>query len=237
MKKDFSKFEKKIGVVFSDQNLLREAFTHRSFLNEAKERGLTHNERLEFLGDAVLELAVTDFLYKKYPKDPEGELTAYRTGLVNANTLSDVAVKLGMDDFILLSRGEAKDTGKARQFILANAFEAVVGAIYLDRGYDAAEKFIAEYIYPITDEVVAKKLWQDAKSYFQERSQEAEGVTPTYKVLSEHGPDHDKEFRVGVYLGDAFVAEGRGKSKQEAEQLAAAAGLAAKRWRQRGGKR
>ena len=237
MKKDFTLFEKKIGIIFRDKALLREAFTHRSFLNEAKERGLTHNERLEFLGDAVLELAVTDFLYKKYPKEPEGELTAYRTGLVNANTLSDVATRLSMDDFILLSRGEAKDTGKARQFILANAFEAVVGAIYLDQGYAAAEAFIAEYIYPLTDEVVEKKLWQDAKSFFQERSQEVEGITPTYRVLSEHGPDHNKEFRVGVYLNDELVAEGRGKSKQEAEQLAASAALAAKRWMQKKGKR
>ncbi|MCI0542319.1 ribonuclease III [bacterium] len=230
MKKDFSLFETNTGFVFKNKDLLREAFTHRSFLNESRERGLTHNERLEFLGDAVLELAVTDFLYKKYPKEDEGNLTAYRAGLVNANTLSAVAVAIGMDDFILLSRGEAKDKGKARQFILANAIEALIGALYLDQGYAKAEKFIEKYVYPMTEDIVEKRLWQDAKSFFQEKAQEEEGITPVYKVLAETGPDHNKEFKIGVYLGSMLVAEGIGKSKQEAEQEAAKAGLLAKRW-------
>ncbi len=231
MKKDFSLFEKNTGFVFKNKDLLREAFTHRSFLNESKERGLSHNERLEFLGDAVLELAVTDFLYKKYPKEDEGNLTAYRAGLVNANTLSAIATGMGMDSFILLSRGEAKDTGKARAFILANAIEALIGAIYLDKGYEQAEKFIAQYIHPMTEEIVERRLWQDAKSFFQEKAQEEEGITPSYRVLAETGPDHNKEFRVGVFLNDALVAEGKGKSKQEAEQEAAKSGLLARSWR------
>lgn len=231
MKKDFPQFEKKIGIEFKNKDLLREAFTHRSFLNESRERGLTHNERLEFLGDAVLELAVTDFLYKKYPQETEGNLTAYRAGLVNANALSFVATQMGMGDYILLSRGEAKDMGKARQFILANAIEALIGAIYLDQGYEVTEKFISEHVYPMTDEIVEKKLWQDAKSFFQERAQEVTGVTPTYRVVAESGPDHNKEFRVGVYLGESLVAEGSGKSKQEAEQDAAREGLLIKGWK------
>ena len=231
MKKDFPQFEKKIGIEFNNKDLLREAFTHRSFLNESRERGLTHNERLEFLGDAVLELAVTDFLYKKYPQETEGNLTAYRAGLVNANALSFVATQMGMGDYILLSRGEAKDMGKARQFILANAIEALIGAIYLDQGYEVTEKFISEHVYPMTDEIVEKKLWQDAKSFFQERAQEVTGVTPTYRVVAESGPDHNKEFRVGVYLGESLVAEGSGKSKQEAEQDAAREGLLIKGWK------
>ena len=229
--KDFGEFEKKIGYDFRNRRLLREALTHRSFLNEAKERGMAHNERLEFLGDAVLELAVTTFLYFKYPQEDEGALTAYRAGLVNANTLSEVAARLGAEDFLLLSRGEAKDAGRARQFILANAFEAIVGAIYLDGGYSAAEKFIAQFVHPLADEIVDKELWRDAKSFFQEIAQEKEGITPSYRTLSEMGPDHDKEFRVGIFLGDVFIAEGRGKSKQDAEQAAASAGLAARGWR------
>jgi ribonuclease-3 len=231
MKPDFSRFEKETGIVFKDKNLLREAFTHRSFLNESKEKGLTHNERLEFLGDAVLELVATDYLYRKYPSETEGDLTAYRSGLVNANTLSDVALKLSLGDYLLLSKGEAKDKGKARQYILANTIEAVLGAIYLDRGYGVAESFIAKNVLPLIDEIVEKGLWQDAKSSFQEKAQDVYGITPNYKVQEEIGPDHDKQFRVGVYLAHEMIAEGLGRSKQEAEQAAAKKGLLEHSWK------
>lgn len=227
----FKKFEDKIGVTFRDKKVLREAFTHRSYINEVREKGLSHNERLEFLGDAVVELSVTDFLYKKYPQSTEGDLTSYRAALVNAVTLGDLAIALGMEEYLLLSRGEAKDKGtKARQIILANAFEALVGAIYLDQGYAGADTFLMEHLLGKTEEIVKKELWRDAKSFFQEQAQEHVGVTPSYKVTREQGPDHDKDFVVGVYLGKELVAEGVGKSKQEAEQNAAAEGLKAKGW-------
>lgn len=228
--KDFKAFEEKIGVIFKDKSLLKQAFTHRSYINENPKLNISHNERLEFLGDAVLELSVTDYLFKKYTEENEGDLTSYRAALVNATTLSRAAVELGMDEFLLLSKGEAKDKGKARQYILANTFEAMIGAIYLDKGYDAADKFIAKSLFHYTDEIVEKRLWQDAKSYFQEMSQEREGVTPLYKVLKETGPDHDKIFTVGVFLGDELVSKGEGSSKQEAEQEAAQKGLKERKW-------
>ncbi len=215
---------------FKNNELLKQALLHRSYLNEHPEIKLDHNERLEFLGDAVLELVVTDYLYHKYPNRDEGELTAYRAALVNAETLGSVAAELGVNDHLLLSRGEAKDNGRARQVILANTFEAIVGAMYLDQGYAAAQIFIGKYLLPLTDEIVAKKLWVDAKSYFQEQAQELRDITPTYKVLSELGPDHDKVFTVGLYLGSELVAKGQGPSKQRAEQEAARAGLAANGW-------
>jgi len=227
---NFSEFENKIGYTFRNERLLEQAFTHRSYLNENRARGREHNERLEFLGDAVLELVVTEFLFAKYPDRPEGDLTSYRAALVNTISISDAAVKLGMNEYLLLSRGEAKDTGRARQIILANAFEALIGAIYLDQGYEPAQKFIAGQLFHKTDEVVAKGLWQDAKSRFQEIAQEKETVTPSYDVLSQTGPDHDKRFVVGVYLGGERVASGEGRSKQEAEQVAAQKALAAKGW-------
>ncbi len=228
--KDFKEFADSIGVTFNDESLLQQAFTHRSYLNEHRGEVRGHNERLEFLGDAVLELATTHFLYEKFPEKPEGELTAYRAALVNAVTLSDIALALGMNDFMLLSKGESKDTGRARAILLANAIEALIGAIYIDQGYDAAQHFIAEYILPKIDDVVAKRLWQDAKSTFQEKAQEHESVTPTYAVLREVGPDHDKRFVVGVYLRDGIVAQGEGRSKQEAEQDAARAALTERGW-------
>lgn len=230
MPKDFGSFEEKIGLTFNDVNVLRQAFTHRSYLNEHRGEALGHNERLEFLGDAVLELISTHFLYENYPKSDEGELTAYRAALVNAVTLSDVAGALGMNDFLLLSKGESKDTGRARQILLANAFEAVIGAIYLDLGYDAAKQFIEEHLFPKMDEILKKRLWQDAKSTLQEKVQEKEGSTPYYSVLKETGPDHDKHFIVGVYAGQALLAQGEGRSKQDAEQSAARAALEAKGW-------
>ena len=230
MEKDFKTFEQHIKVAFNDPELLRQAFTHRSYLNEHRGELVGHNERLEFLGDAVLELISTHFLYEKFPDNTEGELTAYRAALVNAVTCAEVATEIGMNDFLLLSRGEAKDTGRARNILLANAFEALVGAIYIDQGYDAAQAFIAERLLPKTDEIVRKKLWQDAKSLLQEKAQSVEGVTPNYRVLSETGPDHDKQFSVGVFLKDELLSEGAGKSKQEAEQTAARAALDKKGW-------
>src|SRR5690606_28522518 len=174
-----------------------------------------HNERLEFLGDAVLELVVTEFLFAKFPEKPEGELTAYRAALVNTQSIADAAVSLGMNDFLLLSRGESKDTGRARQIILANAFEAVIGAVYLDQGYDPARKFIADQLFHKVDDVVEKRLWQDAKSRLQEMSQEKHSLTPTYELVSQSGPDHDKRFVVGVFIGGERAALGEGRSKQE----------------------
>ncbi|MBI5798890.1 MAG: ribonuclease III [Candidatus Yonathbacteria bacterium] len=227
----FAAFEEKIGVQFKDRAVLREAFTHRSYINETREKGLDHNERLEFLGDAVVELSVTDFLYKKYPQANEGDLTSYRAALVNAVTLGDLGIDLGMEAYLLLSKGEAKDKGtKARQIILANAFEALVGAIYLDLGYEVADKFLKANLLGKTEEIVKKELWRDAKSFFQEEAQEHVGITPSYRVMREEGPDHDKQFVVGVYLDKDLIAEGTGKSKQEAEQNAAGEGLKVKNW-------
>ena len=230
MPKDFKPFEEKIGVTFVNQELLRQAFTHRSYLNEHRGEVRGHNERLEFLGDAVLELVSTHFLYQKFPERPEGDLTAFRAALVNAVTCAEVATELGMNDYLLLSRGEAKDTGRARGVLLANAFEALVGALYIDQGYDAAEKFIHTFLLPKIEAIVQNRLWQDAKSTLQEKAQEHESATPYYTVLKEMGPDHDKHFLVGVYVKDAQLAEGEGKSKQEAEQTAARAALEKKGW-------
>ncbi len=226
----FKKLSQKIGVEFTDLNTLIKAFTHRSFLNENRNSGLEHNERLEFLGDAVLELVVTDFLYKKYPKKPEGEMTALRSALVNAVTLSKVAEGLGLNDFLLLSKGEAKDKGRARQYILANVIEALIGAIYLDCGYDKARDFIDKNVHVLIDEVIENKKFIDSKSLFQEMSQEHMGVTPRYDLIKESGPDHNKIFTVGVFLGDIHIANGEGKSKQEAETQAAYKGLQVKKW-------
>ena len=226
----FSDFEKDTKIVFKNKNLLKQAFIHRSYINENPGSNFSHNERLEFLGDAVLELIVTDFLYKKYPDYTEGELTAIRSALVNAIIISEIALKIGMNDYLLLSKGEAKDRGKARQYILANTYEAYIGAVYLDQGYDVARKFITSTILLRVEEIVSKKLWRDAKSLVQEKAQEFVGVTPVYKVLHESGPDHDKHFTVGILFGPSLVAEGKGKSKQEAEQKAAEMALKMKNW-------
>ncbi len=227
---DYREVEKVIGVTFNNKDLLKQAFTHRSYLNENKDSGLEHNERLEFLGDAVLELVSTHYLFHLYPKKPEGDLTALRSALVNSVILARVSTDLNFNTYLLLSRGESKDTGRARQYILANTFEAVVGSIYLDQGYDEAKGFIERVLLPFTKEIEEKRLWIDAKSLFQEKSQEKMGVTPSYKTLKENGPDHDKVFTVGLYIGTALVAEGQGKSKQEAEQDAARNGLHVKKW-------
>ncbi len=228
--KDFSQFEKKVGINFHNKKLLKEAFTHRSYINENRKCGWFHNERLEFLGDAVLELVATDYLFYKYPESAEGELTSYRAALVNTQSISEGASLWGMNEYLLLSKGEAKDVGKARHFILANTFEAVIGAIYLDQGYETAQDFIAKSLFHKTDEMVKKELWKDAKSRFQEKAQEIVEITPSYSIQKEVGPDHDKQFTVGVFIGDEKVAEGVGMSKQEAEQKAAQKALEIKGW-------
>ncbi len=230
MNPDFSKFEKNIGIIFKNKDLLKQAFTHRSYLNEHRDSELVHNERLEFLGDAVLELIVTEHLYQKYPDSTEGELTAYRSALVNAVTMSEAASKIEMNDFLLLSKGEAKDTGRARQIILANTIEAFIGAVFIDQGYEVAKYFISRNIFNLIEKIIEEKTWLDAKSKFQEQAQDYEGVTPQYKTIKEDGPDHDKQFTVGVYLNNNKIAEGAGKSKQEAEQVAADNALKAKGW-------
>jgi len=227
---DLSKFEEKTKITFKDKKLLEQAFIHRSYINENTGSKLSHNERLEFLGDAVLELIVTDYLYNKYPDRDEGELTAYRSALVNAVIIGEVAQELGMNDFLLLSKGEAKDAGRARSYILANTYEAYVGALYIDQGYDQARMFISKTLFGKIDMIVAQKLWRDAKSLVQEKSQEYLSITPVYKVINEVGPDHDKHFTVGVFFGSEQVATGKGKSKQEAEQAAARSALEIKDW-------
>jgi ribonuclease-3 len=227
---DFQTLETKLGLSFKSLDLLIEALTHRSYLNEHREYTGSHNERLEFLGDAVLELAATDFLFKKFPTKPEGELTSYRAALVNTVSLAESAQALGINDYLLLSKGESKDTGRARDVILADAFEAIIGAIYLDSGFASAESFIAKNLYSKIDDVIANRSYQDAKSRFQEIAQEKRGVTPNYETLSEIGPDHDKRFTVGVFIGSEEIARGVGQSKQEAEQSAAQAGLDKTGW-------
>ncbi|MEK7511347.1 MAG: ribonuclease III [Patescibacteria group bacterium] len=226
---EFKEYAQQLGLSFNNPDLFIEGLTHRSYLNENRDAG-NHNERLEFLGDAVLELAVTRFLFERFPNKPEGDLTAYRAALVNTYSLADTAKLIGLNDMLLLSKGEKKDVGRARDIILANAFEALLGAIYLDQGFDAAESFVATHLYPKIDQVIATRAYQDAKSNFQELAQDKKGITPTYRTLSEEGPDHDKKFTVGVFLGDEAIARGEGKSKQEAEQSAAQAALDKTGW-------
>ena len=224
-----TQLEDKIDVKFEDRNILLQALTHRSYLNENPKWGQDHNERLEFLGDAVLELVVTEYLYKTYP-NPEGEMTNWRASLVNAVMLARIAGEFDLNDFILLSRGEAKDTGRARQYILANAMESLIGAIYLDQGYDASKKFIEQFILKELTGIIQNQLYRDAKSLFQEKAQEKAGVTPTYEVLKEWGPDHARNFQVGVFLEKEMIGVGEGPSKQEAQQVAASDALKKKGW-------
>lgn len=227
---NFKKMQSTLGVNFTNPDLLVQAFTHRSYLNENSGFRLSHNERLEFLGDAVLELIVTEYLYRNFP-NPEGELTNLRASLVNAKTLAEVALSLDFDGYLLLSRGEAKDANsKARHSILANTVEAVIGAIYLDQGVAPAKAFIDRFILTKLQGILDRQAYRDPKSTFQEHAQREDGVTPAYQVLAEWGPDHDKHFRVGVYLGDQEVAVGEGPSKQEAQVAAAANGLKARGW-------
>ncbi|MEN9881163.1 MAG: hypothetical protein RLZZ308_346 [Candidatus Parcubacteria bacterium] len=223
-------FKKNTGLSFTNDSLLEQAFIHRSYINENAKTGLVHNERLEFLGDAVLELVVTEFLYKQYPYHNEGDLTAYRSALVNAVTLGSVASDLGINDMMKLSKGEAKDVHRARSSILADAYEALIGALYLDQGYFVVADFVKKTVLVKTEDIIRKGLHKDAKSFVQEKAQEKHNVTPSYRVLTEEGPDHDKLFTIGIFFGDEKVAEGRGKSKQEAETNAAREALILKGW-------
>ncbi len=221
-------FQQLIGVQFKDISLLERAFIHRSYLNEHPKLGLEHNERLEFLGDAVLELVVTDFLYRTYP-NPEGDLTNWRSALVKTESLAFVAEKLGISTYFKLSRGEAKGNARSHALISANATEAIIGAIYLDQGYDMANMFITQQIVSRLPGILESGAWMDPKSKFQELAQEQFGLTPNYKVLEETGPDHDKIFTIGVYVGDKLFGKGNGASKQAAQQEAAAVALEALR--------
>ena len=227
--KDISKLEKKMGVVFKNKDLLRQALVHRSYLNEHRDFKLDNNERLEFLGDAVLELVSTEYLYNKFP-NPEGELTNFRAALVNGKMLAKISGEIGLGDYLLMSKGETKDLGKARQYLLANVLEAVIGAIYLDQGYRKSKKFISDNVLCEMKNVLEEKLYQDPKSKFQEEAQEKVSMTPSYRVIKEWGPDHNKHFIIGVYLEDEKVAEGEGMSKQAAQRNAAENGLKAKGW-------
>ena len=227
---ELSALEGRISVIFKNKSLLEEAVTHRSYLNEHREYRGDHNERLEFLGDAVLELASTHFLFNKFPAKPEGELTAYRAALVNTVSLAESAQALQVHEHLRLSKGEAKDTGRARQIILADAFEAIIGAIYLDQGYAIAEAFIARTILAKLDALLAKGAPQDATSRYQQMGKEKKGITPSYKVLTEEGPDHARIFTVGIFLKDTEIARGTGPSKQEAEQAAAQSALDKSGW-------
>lgn len=230
MNQKLETLQERIGYSFKDRTLLEQAVTHRSYLNEHPDWPTGHNERLEFLGDAVLELVVTEYLYEHYPQNPEGEMTNWRAALVNANILAGITNEFDLNAHMLLSRGEAKDTGRARQYILANAIEALIGAMYLDGGYEPCKQFIGQFVLTHLPEIISKKLYRDAKSLLQEQAQDRISVTPTYHVMEEWGPDHARQFRVGVYLGKELAGEGQGESKQDAQQAAAEDALKNKGW-------
>ncbi len=229
--KNLEKLQKNIAINFKNKILLRQAMTHRSYINEHLDTKIGHNERLEFLGDAVLEIVVTEYLFLNFKNIPEGDLTNWRASLVNAKMLHEVAEDLKIEDFLYLSKGEAKDKNKkSRQFILANAIEAIIGAIYLDQGMAVAKKFILKNIICKLDKILANHLYLDPKSHFQEKAQEVKGVTPSYKILEESGPDHAKIFKVGLYLNEELISKGQGSSKQEAQVDAARKGLKKLNW-------
>jgi len=233
VKDKFSQLENNLKIKFKKIDLLKQAFSHRSYLNENPNWRLGHNERLEFLGDAVLELVVSEYLFKKFPNDPEGFLTNLRASLVNAETLAQVAGKLDFDRYLLLSKGEAKDTGSGHRYILANTFEALIGAIYLDSGYKRCQKFIEKYlINPNLERIIKEGSYKDPKSLLQEKVQAELGITPVYKTLEEWGPDHAKHFKVGVFFGDKLIEEGEGASKRVAEQEAAKKALQKNSWQE-----
>jgi len=220
-----SLLEEKINYKFKNKDLLREALTHKSYINEKPSWDLPHNERLEFLGDAVLELVTTEELFKRYPDFPEGKLTPIRSALVNYQMLAEVGKDIGLEKYIFMSRGESKDRGRARDVILANAMEAVIGSLYLDGHYKPVKDFINKFVMCKLENVMKNELYKDSKSLLQEIIQEKLRLTPTYKVLSESGPDHKKKFVIGVYFGDKIIAKGTGFSKQEAEVDAAKSAL------------
>ncbi len=229
--KDLAKLQKRLGVKFKNENFLRQALVHRSYLNEHPDFDIGHNERLEFLGDAVLEIVVTEFLYLHFTNTPEGDLTNWRASLVNAKMLYEVAGELGLEDCLYLSKGESRDKNKkSRQFILANAVEAVIGAIYLDQGLAVAKKLILKNVVSRLDDILRNQSYLDPKSHFQEKAQEQKGVTPHYQILDEEGPDHAKTFTVGLYIGEEMIATGKGSSKQEAQVDAAGKGIKKMGW-------
>jgi len=228
---DLAKLEKRLGVVFQNKDLIKQALVHRSYLNEHPDFSLGHNERLEFLGDAVLEIVVTEFLYLNFPTTPEGDLTNWRASLVNAKMLYEIAAELNIEECLYLSKGESRDKNKkSRQFILANAVEAIIGAMYLDQGIEAAKPFILKNVVTKLDDILRNQKYLDPKSRFQEKAQEERGITPHYQILDEIGPDHAKIFTVGLYLEEELITTGKGSSKQEAQVEAAAEGLKKMNW-------
>jgi ribonuclease-3 len=216
--------KEKLGFEFNDINLLVTALTHRSYVNEHREVVKEHNERLEFLGDAVLELVSSDFLYRNYD-EPEGIMTALRAALVRTESIGDAGKELGYEPLVRLSHGEKNGSERAHDVILADCFEAVIGAIYLDQGYEKAKEFISKHILVKIDEILEEGTWRDPKSYVQELAQKIDGETPVYRTLKEDGPDHDKVFTVGVYVGNKLLGTGSGHSKQEAQTEAAREGV------------
>jgi ribonuclease-3 len=231
MNKNFENLEQKLNIYFNNRDLLVQAFCHRSYLNENPKFPLDHNERLEFLGDAVLELVTTEYLFKNFSDKTEGEMTGIRAALVNLSAIAEAAQRIGFNDFLLLSQGEEKEEGKARVSILADTFEAFIGSLYLDHGYDDCRQFIIEsLIDQKLPEILEKRLDKDPKSLFQEKAQEKASITPDYRVLEETGPDHKKNFIVGVFIGDELIAEAQGTSKHEAEVKAAEQALIIKNW-------
>lgn len=228
---NYQQLAQSLSCEFKNLNLLKQALVHRSYLNENNDLPYSHNERLEFLGDAVLEIIVTEYLYHQFPDTPEGQLTNWRASLVNAKMLYEVARDLGIEKYLKLSKGEAKDKNKkSRQFILADAIEAIIGAIYLDQGYLKAQEFVKKNILNRLKDILDSQSYLDPKSRFQEKAQEIKGITPHYEVLKEEGPDHDKIFTVGLYLADEMVSSGQGSSKQEAQVEAASQALQLFKW-------
>ena len=228
--KDFSVLEKDLNILFTNKNLLIQAFIHRSYINENNGVKLGHNERLEFLGDAVLELVTTNFLFHKFKDLAEGELTSYRAALVNMKSIGEIAKNLNFNDYLFLSKGESKDFGKARLSILADTYEAFLGAVFLDKGYPFVQDFIERTLLIHTDSIIEAGKHKDPKSLVQEKSQEIFAITPSYKVITEIGPDHNKNFIVAIYFGEKEIAKGEGKSKQEAETDAAKKAIIKNKW-------
>lgn len=226
---DYSELEKEIGLKFKDQALIQNAFVHRSYLNEHRKSGLKSNERLEFLGDAVLELVVTEYLYKNYP-NPEGELTNWRSALVKGQMIAKVARNLNLGSYLFLSKGEENSGGRDKDYLLANTFEAVIGVIYLESGYQASEEFIKKFLLVHLKSILENRSYIDSKSKFQEIAQEKAGITPSYNLIDEEGPDHNKTFTMGAYLDEKVVGKGKGNSKQAAEQKAAADAIKRLKW-------
>lgn len=221
---NLSTLSEKVGIEFKNASFIEHAFVHRSYLNESRKFSES-NERLEFLGDSILSFITSTFLYKKFPEEPEGQLTNLRSSIVKTSTLSHIASVLTLGDYLLLSKGEEEGGGRQNQSILADTFEAFLGAVYLDSGIKAAEKILVLHLFPMIDRVLKEKLYKDSKSSFQELVQEDSRVSPQYRVLKEVGPDHSKEFTIGVYVEDKLWGEGIGKSKQDAEQNAATEAL------------